>query len=147
VEIILNYLLSRRGELENYYNSTQLNSTGHTAKCSESQSLWQLDQMSWDESRVIITAPDWTQLNQLRWVELSPVWRCDRGFAVDGEEDRHVKDRLRLTICEQLEVGDDDEIFLKSLERQLEAIFVRQDHRLDVDLSNLIALHNPRAKP
>jgi len=49
--------------------TTQLNSTGHTAKCSESQNLWQLDQLSWDESRVVITAPDRAQLNQLSWVE------------------------------------------------------------------------------
>jgi len=47
-----------------------------------------------------------------------------------GEEDRqfvlrhswfvHKKDCLLVTNCEQLNVGDDDEIFVKSVDRQLE---------------------------
>ena len=38
--------------------------------------------ISWVElsSKVVITAPDQTQLNQLSWIELSPVRRCDQGF-------------------------------------------------------------------
>ena len=36
---------------------------------SESQNLPQLDQLSWNESRVVIAAPDRTKLNQLSWVE------------------------------------------------------------------------------
>ena len=65
----------------------RLNSTGDTAKCSESQNLPQLDQLSWDQSinqSINQSIGLWSQrptgLNQLSWVELSPVRRCDQGF-------------------------------------------------------------------
>jgi len=58
-------------------SSTQLNSTQlDTAKCWESQNLPQLDQLSWDESRVVIPIG----LNSTSWDELSPVRRCDQGL-------------------------------------------------------------------
>jgi len=44
-----------------------------------SWNLWQLDQLSWDESQVVNTAPP-IGLNSTSWVELSPVGRCDQGF-------------------------------------------------------------------
>ena len=79
-------------------DSTQLNSTGSWVELSwvlkvttsrramwslwthsqysESQNLWQLDQLSWDESRVMITAPNRTQPVELSWVRSGAVIRA-----------------------------------------------------------------------